>query len=739
MIVYASTQITTVANFQASMPPKSRAHEARRRRRIRTEMRRLLAQMHGSQEANTSSDDDFLNLPPGQPQMIPNEVQNNTASDEHEGAVEHRPRARASPQRYMRGRRVLYGPPPAHVMSDDSSVNNDSFSDNTAVNADSDNELTDAETDYGFHARPVSTSESSDESDINLGDNLGLTLRENIAMYVIKHKLSVPATNELLKLFKSAGVKGLPRDRRALIRTPRRIMGIVDKCGGCYKYLGLETGLIDCLQNNPTFVPGNSIISFNVNMDGVPLYKSTNGQFWPLLCRVGRLNPFVVALYYGETKPDNISEYLQEFLEEYDQLSRQGLNYDGTRYNITLRCWVCDAPARCLLKCIKGHTGYFACERCKAKGVYVANRVTYPHHLVYQSRTDDEFSAMRYHNAPDGDSHQSGEPSPLIDAQLNCVSDVVIDVMHNVYLGTWKRMLHFLKTGPRAVCRLSANQLQQMNDKLLRMRLPREFSRQPRTIFDLDRWKATELRSSLLYTGYIFLKGIVSNDMYQLYLKLAVAMNILHTDNHVRRNLLLNVARELLLEFIRDSRQLLGESFIVYNVHCMSHIPDDVQQFQSSLNEISAFPFENHLQIIKKMVKGPCNPLAQVCARLVERVEHHIYQSPKVIGTHVSTRMKDSMFYLDNTQEFAMVQRLRRCDKRYDVLVFSADDTRDFFQTPCPSKLVNVFLIHNLDNQRATPRILTKGDLRHKVVLLPCDNAQHFILIPMLHETEVDI
>lgn len=85
-----------------------------------------------------------------------------------------------------------------------------------------------------------------------------------------------------------------------------------------------------------------------------------------------------------------------------------------------------------------------------------------------------------------------------------------------------------------------------------------------------------------------------------------------------------------------------------------------------------------------------------------------------------------------------MVQRLRRCDKRYDVLVFSADDTEDFFQRPCPSKLVNVFFVRNLDNQRATPRILTKDDLCHKVVLMACDNGQDFILIPMLHEIEVD-
>ena len=299
-------------------------------------------------------------------------------------------------------------------------------------------------------------------------------------------------------------------------------------------------------------------------------------------------------------------------------------------------------------------------------------------------------------------------------------------------------MLQFLKSGPRALCRLSMNQLVRMNGKLMRIRLPREFCRQPRSIFDLDRWKATELRSSLLYSGYIFLKGVVSNEMYKLYLKLSVAMNILHTENSARRNLLLNFARELILEFIRDSHQLLGEGFVVYNVHSMSHVPDDVERFNSSVNAISAFPIENHLQSIKKMVKGPCNPLAQVCGRLGENARHDVYRRSKETRTYISASAKDSMFYLSNTREFAMVQRQRRRDKRYDVIVFSVDDTQDFFVRPCPSKLVNVFLARNLDNMQGRGRILSKAQLHHKVELIPCDNGRDYLLIPMLHDAEVD-
>ena len=104
----------------------------------------------------------------------------------------------------------------------------------------------------------------------------------------------------------------------------------------------------------------------------------------------------------------------------------------------------------------------------------------------------------------------------------------------------------------------------------------------------------------------------MSGEIYALYLKLAVAMNILHTDNDEKRALYLPYARELLLEFIRDSSHVLAVDYVVYNVHMLSHLPDDVEKYECSVNHISAFPFENHLQGVKKLVKSPHNPIGQV-------------------------------------------------------------------------------------------------------------------------------
>ena len=610
-----------------------------------------------------------------------------------------------------------------HSGVDNNTSHNDDIADSSpATNSDSD---------YGFRERPISTSDSPGSAVSSEDD---LPLKDKIALFVCQYSLTVRATRELLALFRSAGVQGLPKDRRALLKPPRKVYDIDAKCGGLYKYIGLEKGLKNELENNPDFNPPNSTIYLKINIDGLPLRKSSGEQFWPILCQVDRMSPFIVGLYYGPNKPDSMDDFLDKFLEEYAMVRELGLSHANKRYNVDLMCWICDAPARSMLKCIKGHSGYYACERCNIKGERVEGKIVYPSNVAVHPRTDAGFAAKEYCTI-NGDNHQrAAEQTPLINAGINCVSDFVIDAMHNVYLGTWKRMLHMLLRGPRGVCRLSMNQVHQIDSKLLKCKLPSQFARSPRTIMELDRWKATELRSSLLYTGLVFLRGVVSQQIYRLYLKLCVAMNILHTENDTRRNAMLPLARRLILEFIQESPTLLGEDFAVYNVHCMSHVPDDVQHFQTSLNNINAFPFENYLQALKKMVKGPTNPLAQVCGRLEEMKEQNLYKSGKIISPHISANFKDSVFYLENEEEFAVVQEIDKDRvERIHVQVFSVNVTENLFHQPCQSKAVNIHVIRNFQTQRTIPRIVGREELVHKVTILPFESGSDFLLIPLVH------
>jgi len=45
--------------------------------------------------------------------------------------------------------------------------------------------------------------------------------------------------------------------------------------------------------------------------------------------------------------------------------------------------------------------------------------------------------------------------------------------------------------------------------------------------------------------------------------------------------------------FVEKSEEFYGKTFAVYNVHSLTHLPDDVEHFKGSLNNVSSFPFEN--------------------------------------------------------------------------------------------------------------------------------------------------
>ena len=546
------------------------------------------------------------------------------------------------------------------------------------------------------------------------------TLSEELVNLATKHNCTRAFLNELLDILRRQGHR-LPKDARTLLQTPRDIKA-VEICNGDYIYFGIESGILKILAQNASF--SSDCIELYVNVDGVPISKSSTDQLWPILCSFDKFEPFIVALFSGKSKPDCIEDYLNDFLEEYRELKLTGVRYNSKSYQVRVKGFVCDAPARAFLKCIKTHNGYFACERCTVKGTW-KGRVVFHLEDTAIARNDEDFNNVRYSD------HQV-KKTPLIDVGVS-FKDFTLDYMHLVCLGVVKRLLHFLKgAGPRE-CKLSQRQKDEISENLVALngKMPRDFARQPRSLSEVDRWKATEYRQFILYTGPLALKKVVSKAVYTHFLSLTVAMSIMLDADEEKRNAYSEYAHSLLVHFVRQSRDIYGDTFTTYNVHSLIHLREDLVRFKVSLNEISAFKFENYMQKLKAKVKQGLNPTVEVAKRLAEDDRSSNKPTYSATSTFISGKTeRDSCFLLQN-EDFAFI-REKKQDGKLVCDIFSQVHMESFFHEPCDSKFINIAFLRRRD--KAKRRLLEKQDLKRKVAVLPYNDGH--VLLPLLHGVE---
>ena len=186
------------------------------------------------------------------------------------------------------------------------------------------------------------------------------------------------------------------------------------------------------------------------------------------------------------------------------------------------------------------------------------------------------------------------------ETDIDMIKEFALNFMHLVCLGVTHTLIYYFRGTFKGISvgRLSSVQLNQISNSLtaLHGKLPSEFARQPRSLAELDRWKATELRNFLLYTGPLVLKGIIDVNQCKHFLSLFVAIRLLCEEDKDEISFYLNFAKDLLNYFVQNCKEHYGNTFCVYNVHGIIHITDDVEYFGLPLHEISALQFENYLQ-----------------------------------------------------------------------------------------------------------------------------------------------
>lgn len=177
-----------------------------------------------------------------------------------------------------------------------------------------------------------------------------LPLVMELQNWALRNHITHNAINELLAFLPRYGINNLlPKDARTLLSTPRMVL--IEKMGsGEFWYNGLRESLITCLPLDKQYRE----ILLNINIDGLPINRSSKNSFWPILARVvnvPEISPIIVAIFCGDTKPPSVEEYLRQFVNELNEVLLHGIQINNHIITVKLNCFICDTPARCFLKC----------------------------------------------------------------------------------------------------------------------------------------------------------------------------------------------------------------------------------------------------------------------------------------------------------------------------------------------------------------------------------------------------
>ncbi|XP_049280036.1 uncharacterized protein LOC125762223 [Anopheles funestus] len=460
----------------------------------------------------------------------------------------------------------------------------------------------------GFNCDDTRSSEGHDKY-----SNLGgfKSFQEALKFFFVVSHLSRENSNLLLAILRKFLRLDLPKDYRTIMKTPASVRNqIVTISAGSLWYQGVETVLKNYFKE---VEPEVSHFSLQVSVDGLPLFKSSANQFWPVLIKVVELPnaPVMpVAIFCGKKKPDSVEEFLRPFVDEMNSLIESGMNLGEKLITFSISAFIADSPARSFIKAVMGCNALHGCTKCTVVGTKVEGRV------IFESvdalvRTDAGF---RLREDPQ---HHKDPRSPLENIRnINMISHFpVSDRLHLLELGCTRKILKgLLEHIFENFYRWSPQQKRSINAYVISVKLPSELHRAYRSLYNLAFWKGTEYRTFLHYISLIIYKDFMYEAAYKHYLLYFSAITIFSSLAHKKY---WPIGKRFLNKFVLDFHVHYGRSNLVSNVHNLIHIYDEVL-VNGPLDSFSSYPFENHLQFLKKCIKSGTKCLEQAAGRLYE-------------------------------------------------------------------------------------------------------------------------
>lgn len=176
------------------------------------------------------------------------------------------------------------------------------------------------------------------------------------------------------------------------------------------------------------------------------------------------------------------------------------------------------------------------------------------------------------------------------------------------------------------------------------------------------------------------------------------------------------------------------------------HLTDEVQRF-GPLYTFSAYPFENKLYLIKRMLRNGNKTLTQVAKRFSEGSEFstenkQLTNREPFITTNsrnltvlhfkdykISLKPHDKYFLCAN-DDVVETKKITIVSNEIKIYGYKITDLREVFEKPIKSSYLNIYKA-KLQTNRRREIIVSPEDIKMKLVCIEHKNKLYFI--PLLH------
>ncbi|XP_052901576.1 uncharacterized protein LOC128309240 [Anopheles moucheti] len=340
--------------------------------------------------------------------------------------------------------------------------------------------------------------------------------------------------------------------------------------------------------------------------------------------------------------------------------------------------------------------------------------------------------------------HKVGH-SPLLDLKhFNIVRQVFVgDKLHALDRGVTRRNLLGPVYGKWGAIKWPVETCSHISAQIKNITLPREIHRKFRGLDELLHWKGTEFSSFLLYASFLVMKKNLPIRTYEHFMLYFVAVTMLSSNVYKDT---WDQASEMLKKYVEMYDTIYGEGYISSNVHNLLHLTDEVKEF-GPLNVMSAYPFENALNHIKRMLRHGHKCLEQTINRLSEfesfavpitKPNNEIFLKGAeenitlhIRGFSLNRTLRDGWF-LSAEKEIIHFVFAEMVDSNLRIVGRKLLNPSAQFNSPCSSYTLYIFKGKETDLSQ-TFYEFKPSDVKAKMAAIRTEDQEETVFVPLLH------